>query len=311
MNFEVKAVEKKPPALKPFSFGCLKGAYSINLTRGCLHRCVYCYARGYPGTSETVELYGNLLELASRELKSPLKRKRLKLVVFNTASDCFQPHPEVLQLAHGLMELFLKEGLPIYFLTKGQIPEGTLGLLQRYRHLVFPQVGICSLDPKYSKTFEPYAAPPEERLELIRKMVSCRITPVVRLDPLIPFLTDTDENLRELFSAFSASGVKEVILNYLHIRPGIEEIMKRELGRLWWKVSFPYQGQPWRTVGLCSKAKLLPLTFRRKKYLWMVELANSYGLRAKVCHCKNPDLEGGSCLPLPLVQRPFQLGLFN
>lgn len=311
MSLEVKVVEKKTPALKPFSFGCLKGTYAVNLTRGCLHRCVYCYARGYPGAPETVELYGNLLELASRELKSPLKRKRLKLLVFNTASDSFQPHPEVLRLAHGLMELFLREGLAIYFLTKGQIPEGTLRLLQRHRNRVFPQVGLCSLDPNYSKTFEPCAAPPEERLKLVRKLVSLGILPVVRLDPLIPFSTDTEENLTELFSALSASGVRDVIVNYLHIRPGIERVMKEELGRLWWKVSFPYQGQPWKSVGLCSKAKLLPLTFRRKKYLWIMELANSYGLRVKVCRCKNPDLDGGSCLPLPLVQRSFRLGLFN
>lgn len=311
MTLEVKVVEKKPPALKPFFFGCLKGAHSINLTRGCLHRCVYCYARGYPGAPETVELYGNLLELTARELASPLKRKKLKLVVFNTASDSFQPHPEVLRLAHGLMELLLKEGIPIYFLTKGVIPGKTLCLLQRYRHLVSPQVGLCSLDPKYSKTFEPYAAPPEERLKLIRKMISLGILPVVRLDPLIPFLTDTEENLKELFSALSASGVREIIVNYLHIRSWIEEIMKKELGRLWERISFPYQGQPWKAVGLCSKAKLLPLPFRRKKYLGIVELANSYGLRAKVCHCKNPDLEGGSCLPLSVVHKVFQLGLFN
>lgn len=311
MSLEVKVVEKKPPALKPFSFGCLKGSHAVNLTRGCLHRCVYCYARGYPSAPDQVELYGNLLDLASEELRSPLKRKRLKLIVFNTASDSFQPHPQILELAHGLMELLLKEGLPLYFLTKGHIPSRTMELMSRYRGLVFPHIGLCSLDKTYNKTFEPNAAPPEERLRAIREMASLGITPGVRIDPLIPFLTDREENLRELFSALSAVGVKEVVLNYLHIRPGIEEIMQRELGQIWFRVSFPYRGQPWRTVGSCSRAKLLPLPFRRKKYQWMIELARSYGLRARICRCKNPDLEADSCLYLPPLHSPLQLGLFN
>ena len=287
--------ERRTRALKPFSFGCLKGHYSLNITNGCLHRCVYCYARGYPGAPEanTVELYVNLPELIARELRG---RKRPRFVVLNTASDCFQPHPSILELTHRCLKLLLENGLTVHFLTKGRIPPETLDLLSRYPKQVRAQVGLVSLDRAYWKLFEPRTAPPEERLKMIEELAQRGILPDVRIDPMIPFFTDSEDQMKRLLSALRDLGVKRVILNYLHLRPGIEENLKRELGGLWQRISFCYRNQPWQKVGLSTKSKLLPLGLRRRGYDRIRSWAGEMGIEAVLCSCKNPDLPGQTCI---------------
>ncbi len=74
-NFgNIVSIFRKSKGLTKADFGCLKGIPTINVTRGCLFHCAYCYARGYsqaPPDGE-VHLYINLPDL----LQSELARKR-------------------------------------------------------------------------------------------------------------------------------------------------------------------------------------------------------------------------------------------
>ena len=88
----VRAIKEKRKSsfLKTATFGCLKDTPSINLARGCIHSCVYYYARNFsdaPPPDEVHLLYENLPEVLERELDR--KRKSPSWVSFNTASDPF------------------------------------------------------------------------------------------------------------------------------------------------------------------------------------------------------------------------------
>jgi DNA repair photolyase len=70
--YSVKLIKerRKSHILKPLAFDCLKGTPVINITKGCLHSCAYCYARGFtdaPSKGE-IHLYENLPEMLKREL---------------------------------------------------------------------------------------------------------------------------------------------------------------------------------------------------------------------------------------------------
>ncbi|MEW6193078.1 MAG: hypothetical protein AB1507_06960, partial [Bacillota bacterium] len=83
--------ERRAQVLKSPAFGCFKGIPAVNVTRGCPHACVYCYARGFPEAPPRgeVHLYANLPEMLERELAR--KRKLPAWVSFSTASDPFPP----------------------------------------------------------------------------------------------------------------------------------------------------------------------------------------------------------------------------
>ncbi len=306
---------KKGRALKKCSFGCLSGFHAINVSNGCMHYCVYCYARGYSSAPAkgVVELYSNLPELIKKELSSPRKRRMPEFVIFNTASDCFQPHPDIWKITYGCMEELLKRGIHISFLTKGYIPDPFIALFSKRKRLVRAQIGLVSLDNSYASRFEPFAPSPERRLENIERLCRIGIIPDVRMDPIIPFLTDTEDHVKKLLSTLKRLGVKKVTLSYLHIRPSILDNLRKELNPGIMKLlDACYYNRPWQEVGTSTMSKLLPLELRKRGYNRIKRIAGSLGIEATVCHCKNPDMKASICVSYRKKEEHIeQLSLFH
>ncbi len=309
--------ERRGVILRKASFGCLRGIPALNITRGCLFRCTYCYARGYPEAPKSgqVLLYANL----ATRIEYELSRKRVlpPWVVINTASDCFQPHPDILRIAFRTMAVLLESGVGISFLTKGEIPPSFLDLFARYPGRVLAQVGLVSLAESYQKTYEPLAATPSQRLRSIDRLAEIGILPEIRMDPLIPFQTDTEAEITPLFRELKHRGVWRVSLSYLHLRPAIQEQLAQELPPLHRKlIDACYGQQHWTSLGSSSRSKLLPRTFREKGYRRVRALAEAFGIQALVCQCKNPDLRADLCSSGRIAQRlenhqPQQPSLFR
>lgn len=297
-DFTVETRERKTAVLKKGTFGCLKGIESINVTMGCLLGCVYCYARGYPGApgGRRAILFDNLPEKLRVELSR--KRRRVTHVLFNTASDSFQPHPDIERTSVSLMEILLKNAIQISFLTKGVIPRRFFDMasLGGFSGQISARIGMVSLSREYRDTFEPYAATPTERLENIERLTKIGIIPEVRIDPVIPFITDSRGDFDSLFKELSLRGVKRTAISYLHLRPAIEAQFSRELdvfnSRL---LDGIFRGPGWAVVGSSTKSKLVPKKIRERGYERAVEAAEKYGIKLSICSCKNPDMPGEIC----------------
>jgi len=300
MSIRVIHREKTSRVLKAGTFGCLRGTYTINVTQGCGLLCTYCYARGYataPARGD-VHLFINLPELLRRELDSTRRRWLPGIVIFNTATDCFQPHPDILQVTYQAMVTLLERGIDISFLTKGFIPQRFTELFEGYREKVHAQIGLVSLTEGYWRTYEPGAASPAEKLENIERLLATGIDTEVRIDPIIPFVTDTREEIENLFSAISQRGISRASLSYLHLRPAIQKQLSSELPPLHRKLlDSCFENQDWVEVGMSTKTKLLPKKLREKGYGRMNAIAQAHGISAAVCRCKNPDMDGELCPP--------------
>ena len=316
-EFKIIPTSRKGKVLTPARFGCLDGIPTLNITRGCLFHCTYCYARGYSQAPQEGEvyLYVNLPNL----LREELSRKRVipPSVILNTSSDCFQSHPDILAVTYEVMETLLDHEIGISFLTKGTIPYRFFGLFRGFPEKILAQIGIVSLSPRYWKTYEPNASSPEERMENIRRLKEVGILPEVRIDPIIPFVTDTEAEATNLFRHLADQGIKRVTLSYLHVRPAIEKQLMKELSPLHQSlIESCFGGQEWKTVGSSSKTKLLPTPIRKKGYQRLKGIAERFNIRAAICQCKNPDLEGDLCgsaraRKLLKERKPAQLPLFK
>jgi DNA repair photolyase len=300
MSFRVIPREKKSRVLKLGTFGCLRGAYAINVTQGCGLSCTYCYARGYANAPPKgdVHLFVNLPQSLRRELDSNRRRRIPAMVAFNTATDCFQPHPEILGVTYQAMTVLLERGIGISFLTKGFIPQRFIELFKGYREKVQAQIGVASLSEDYRKTYEPGVASAREKLENIERLLLAGIDTQVRIDPIIPFVTDTGEKVEALFGALGQRGIRTVSLSYLHLRPAIQRQLKAELPPLHRKLlESCFHSQNWIEVGLSTKTKLLPKRLRENGYRRIKTIAQGHGISAVICRCKNPDLKGEICAP--------------
>lgn len=295
----VLAVHRKSPALHRAAFGCLRQAWVANVTRGCMLGCVYCYARGYANAPPpgTVLLYKNLPDQLARELDSPRRRSPVSWVAFNTASDSFQPHPRIQEVTQRAMRVLLERGIRVSILTKGWIPRSLMPLLASYAGQVHIRVGLISLDDQIQETFEPHAAPSEERLCAIRLLREAGVPVSVRVDPILPFLTDTEASIGPLLDALATEGLRQVTISYLHLRPQIAVQMEQELPSTLHRLILGcFQGRPWGEVGAKSFTRLLPKVLRVRGYELFRRMADERGIEVCVCRCKNPDLPGESCL---------------
>ena len=308
---------RKGKVLTPGNFGCLKGIPTLNITNGCLFRCTYCYARGYtqaPREGE-IHLYVNLSSLLEEELA----RRRIfpPWIILNTSSDCFQSHPDILSVAYEVIRTLLDRGIGISFLTKGVIPQRFIDLFGRSPEKILAQIGLVSLSDRYWREYEPGTPSPDKRIENIQRLKEIGIVPEIRIDPIIPFVTDTEIEAMTLLRQLQEKGVKKVTLSYLHLRPAIYQQLMKELSPLHRRViESCFRTQEWKAIGSSTKTKLLPKTIREKGYQRIKEIGERLGITAAICQCKNPDLKGDLCssgrVKAVLGKRtPAQLPLFR
>ncbi len=287
---------RKGKVLTPAQFGCLEGIPTLNITNGCIFECTYCYARGYSQAPQKgeVDLYVNLPDLLRKELLT--KKVIPQWVILNTASDCFQQHPDILDITYEVIRILVDRGVGISFLTKGLIPNRFFDLLRMSPEKILTQIGLVSLSERFWKEYEPGTPAPGKRLENVQRLKEIGILPEVRMDPIIPFVTDTEIEARSLFRRLQEIGVKRVTLSYLHLRPAIQKQLMRELSPLHQKIiESCFKAQEWKAIGSSTRTKLLPRAIREKGYQRMQEIGKGFGITASVCQCKNPDLKGDLC----------------
>ncbi len=266
---------------------------SINPTLGCIHQCAYCYARGYsiyPGDGKVL-VYGNMPEKLKKELAS--RRKLPAYVFFSPTCDVLQPIPQVLKVTYELMRILLEYGVGINLLTKGRIPAKFLQLFGQYKELLHIQIGITTLNRYIQRKMEPYAATPQERIRNIEQLCAIGITPEVKLDPLIPGLTDTQSNLTALFRALQGFGVNSTGINYLFLRPQIKKNIYKALGKTPFLPKIIEHYHNAKSIHLLaeqSRVVALDVEYRKQSYEQISEWAKTFRIYAYVCGCKNPDI---------------------
>ena len=138
--------DRRAAILSGSDLNCLHDVSTVNITRGCAHRCIYCYGQGYsnyPGASRVV-LYRNLAQKLEAELAR--KRKRPVRVYFSPSCDAFQPMDAVQDATYEIMSILLARKVSVAFLTKGRVGERFLRLFSKHPGSVYAQIGVTTLD---------------------------------------------------------------------------------------------------------------------------------------------------------------------
>lgn len=295
---EVELADRKSTVLLPSSIACLSRMPTVNLTSGCAHQCLYCYTRGYkthPGVGK-VTLYRNTFEKIRAEL--PRKRKRPRAVYFSPSSDLFQPIPEALEMAYEILDYLFAEGIGVAFLTKGEIPERHMALLEKNAPLVRAQIGLISLDDRVLSGFEPCAASAQTRLAQIERIASANIVSQVRLDPILPGLTDDEESLEALCAALANRGVKRIAASVLFLRSAVVHSFNKNIADKELLDSLLGQFSQRHSLGIHagkSRVNALSPEVRRAIHARVSEIAGRHGIATRLCSCKNPDVTNQCC----------------
>lgn len=194
--------------------GILSARNGMNLYRGCQHGCIYCDARSrcyqMDHAFEDIAVKENALTL----LEDALRRKRKPCVIGTGAmSDPYMPLERELGYTRRALELIEAYGFGVTLLTKSSLVLRDLDLLQRIHHRTkcVVQMTLTTFDEALCRKLEPGVCTTRERYEALKLLRDAGIPTVVWLCPVLPFLTDTADNINGLMDCCAGANVRGVI----------------------------------------------------------------------------------------------------
>ncbi len=294
-GLKVVAWQRRAEVLTRPKLPCLSAFHTINLSAGCPNECRYCYAQSYahhPGWG-TVAYYANAREKLVQELVH--LRRSPRLVYFSTASEPFLPAPRVLEEMHSIMATLLQTGAALLISTKGIIPDRFIELFNQHPGKVLVQVGITTVDENARQLIEPRAAFVSQRLDNLKRLCASGIGAEARLDPLIPGLTDTDDNFRSLIAALAGVNVHQAVTSFLFLRWGID--FSNDLSLADWSARKMRRLYTHKVTDYCGGGTIwLPESLYRAERIKSLEsIGIENGITIKLCRCKNSDLPQAQC----------------
>ena len=216
--------------------GILSSHNGMNIYRGCQHGCIYCDARSdcyqMNHAFEDIEVKENALVLLERALKA--KRKPC-MIGFGAMSDPYIPLEQELGMTRQALELIERYGFGVAIQPKSARILRDLDLLKSIhrRATAVAQITLTTYDEELCRLIEPNVSTTAQRIAALEELHKAGIPTVVWLCPILPFLNDTQENIRRIVDACATAGVKG-ILNFgmgVTLRSGDREYFYAQLDR--------------------------------------------------------------------------------
>ena len=202
--------------------------YTINPYSACSFNCLYCYIRGskygeHMERSLSVKI--NAVELLRKQLKTKANKEQYGIIVLASATDPYLKAEKKYKMTRQLLEVILEYRFPVHIITKSDLVTRDLDLLHKINKAailpddlkiklkggIIVSFSFSTLLDEVAKIFEPGATPPSVRLKTMEKVKKSGLTTGVSLMPLLPYISDTTEQLNLAFSIFKKIGVDYVM----------------------------------------------------------------------------------------------------
>jgi DNA repair photolyase len=216
--------------------------WSLNPYMGCVHRCTFCYVRAFErradrpsddryGTSIRVKV--NVAEMLARELARPSWHG--DWVAVGAATDPYQPAEGRYRLTRACIEAFAAAANPFSIITRGPMIVRDVDVLVEAarRASVSVTFSIPTLDEEVWRKTEPSTAHPRQRLKALKTLVDAGIKVGVGMAPILPGISDGEEQLAEVVRAAREAGATGVWANVLFLRPGTREHFLEHVAEDW------------------------------------------------------------------------------
>jgi DNA repair photolyase len=167
--------------------------WSLNPYMGCVHRCTFCYVRGFERRADrpaddrygrTIRVKVNVAEVLRRELARPSWKR--ELVAIGAATDPYQPAEGRYRLTRGCLEALATARTPLSLVTRGPMVVRDIDVLAdaARRAEVDVNISIPTLAADVWRRTEPGTAPPRQRLRAVTMLVGAGIRTAVGLAPI-------------------------------------------------------------------------------------------------------------------------------
>jgi DNA repair photolyase len=174
---------------------------------------------------------------APQILETQLRRKR-KLCMISTGAMCdpYLPLEHDLRITRECLALIEKRGLGLAILTKSARILRDLDILKAINNKAkcVVQMTLTTFDEGLCQKLEPNVSTTFERFNVLKVMRDAGIPTIVWLSPILPFINDTEENLRGLLGYCVEAKVHGILCFGFGVtmREGNREYFYAQLDRL-------------------------------------------------------------------------------
>lgn len=273
-----KSALNKVPARSAMPF-----PWTVNPYRGCSHACVYCFARNThtyldldPGQDFDRELVVKVNVAQVLRAETSRRGWRREHVALGTNTDPYQRAEGRYRLMPGVIEALADSGTPLSILTKGTLLRRDLPLLARAAEDVPVDLAmsIAVHDEELQSSIEPGTPTTAARLATVRAAAELGFRVRVFLMPVLPYLTDSTEQLNQALGRIAAAGAHSVVYGALHLRPGAREWFFTWLDRHRPDLRGAYEG-------MYARSAYAPRAYRRMLSQRIAPLIEQWGLAAQ------------------------------
>jgi DNA repair photolyase len=220
----------------------LPADYAINCYVGCQHACAYCYARYMKRFTGHREPWGDFVDVRTNApdvLQREMTRKPPGSVILSSVCDGWQPLESTYRVSGRCVEILARRGWHVSILTKSALARRDLPALEGRSADI--GVTITAYDEAIRRILEPAASPTLERLDLLREAAGRGLAVWAFLGPLLPLLTDTEQNLAPLLSALASLPLTHLHYDRVNFRSGVASSLKRMVARHFASLAPDYQ----------------------------------------------------------------------
>jgi DNA repair photolyase len=186
--------------------------YNMNLYRGCQHQCIYCDSRSecyqIEAFNTDVLVKVNAVELLRRELRG---KRVLGTIGTGSMNDPYMPLEQKVRLTRRALETIAEFGFPVHSITKSDLAARDLDVFTTIQEKSYAAITVTTADDALSKKLEPGAPVSSRRLKALQTLSRAGILTGITLMPVLPFIEDTAENIRQIVQLAAGHGARYII----------------------------------------------------------------------------------------------------
>jgi DNA repair photolyase len=207
ISIETKYVIKNSKRSSLFQCG-----YSLSPYKGCEYGCVYCPGHKSGDSQDKVWVDVNSPEVLKRELK--VKNKGVICV------SGYQPAERIYRVIQKSLNILGSRHYPVHIITRSDIIADDLEIIKKISKDSWCTVSfyLPVLDSKIARIFEPDAPTPKERTKVITKFIDNGIPTGVLMSPVIPYVTDSHEQVSSTVKELAELKVDYIVPHILTLK---------------------------------------------------------------------------------------------
>lgn len=204
--------------------------WDLNIYRGCSHACRYCYAiygndlRGDDGQYKELYVQTNIVEKLEEELRAPGWKR--EVINIGGVTDSYQAVEEQYQFMPRILRLLIRYKTPAIISTKSVLALRDYDLIDELSRITYINIAatITTTDEAVRRQIEPGSATSAERFEMLACFRQTNASVGLHVMPIIPYLTDSRENMEALCRQASAARVHYLLPGMLYLRGGTRKV---------------------------------------------------------------------------------------